>query len=67
MRRLTAADVLTMMEAINAIRSKLWTRRGADQLGPIPFMDLDETIAPTARQCKAGMDISYMEFEAMLS
>jgi len=58
-RRFTEADVLTLMEAINTIRPKLWTGRGAERLGPIAYMDIDGTIAPTDGQCKAGMDISY--------
>ena len=58
-RRFREADVLTLMEAINAIRPKLWTGRGADRLGPITYMDIDGTMAPTYGECKAGMDISY--------
>ena len=58
-RRFTEADVLTLMEAINAIRSKLWNGRGAERLGPITYLDIDGTIAATYGKCKAGMDISY--------
>ena len=55
----TGAFVITMMEAINAVRPKLWRSRGQDLLGPIAYLDVDGTIAPTYGQCKAGMDISY--------
>lgn len=58
-RRFTEADVVTLMESINAIRPKLWTGRGAERLGPITYLDIDGTIAPTDGECKAGMDISY--------
>ncbi len=58
-RRFTEADVLTLMESINAIRPQLWQGRGAERLGPITYLDLDGTIAPTEGECKAGMDISY--------
>jgi hypothetical protein len=58
-RRFAEADVLTLMESINAIRPKLWAGRGAERLWPIAYMDIDGTIAPTSGACKAGMDISY--------
>lgn len=58
-RRFAEADVLTLMEASNAIRPKLWTGRGAERLRPIAYRDIDGTIAPTDGECKAGMDISY--------
>ena len=58
-RRFTEADVLTLMESINTVRSKLWTGRGADRLWPIAYLDIDGTIASTYGECKAGMDISY--------
>jgi hypothetical protein len=58
-RRFTEADVVTLMESINAIRPKLWNGRGAERLGPITYLDIDGTMAPTDGECKAGMDISY--------
>jgi hypothetical protein len=47
------------MDAINSVRPKLWQGRGKEFLGPITYMDIDGTIAPTYGECKAGMDISY--------
>jgi hypothetical protein len=47
------------MEAINAVRPKLWAGRGRELLGPIAYLDTDGTIVPTEGQRKAGMDISY--------
>ena len=58
-RRFAEADVLTLMEAVNSVRPKLWTSRGADLLGPVAYLDVDGTLAPTGGAKKAGMDISY--------
>ncbi len=55
----TEAPVIELMEAINSMRPKLWQGRGRDLLGPIAYIDVDGTIAPTDGECKAGMDISY--------
>jgi len=58
-RRFSEDDVGKLMESINAVRPKLWEGRAADLLGPVTFLDVDGTIAPTYGECKAGMDISY--------
>ena len=58
-RRFDAEDVVALMEAINAVRPQLWAGRGRELLGPIAYIDIDGTIAPTCGQHKAGMDISY--------
>ena len=58
-RRFSEADVTALMEAINAVRPKLWTGRGAELLGPTAYIDADGTIAPTCGQRKQGMDMSY--------
>ncbi len=58
-RRFTEADIEILMESINSVRPKLWQGRGSELLGPITYMDVDGTIAPTFGECKAGMDISY--------
>ena len=58
-RRFSSGDVETLMEAINAVRPKLWTGRGRELLAPIAYIDVDGTIAPTCGQHKAGMDMSY--------
>ena len=59
LRRFTEADLLTLMEAINSVRPKLWTGRGADLLGEVAYLDVDGTIVPTTGELKQGMDISY--------
>jgi len=58
-RRFDEADVATLMEAINAVRPKLWAGRGRELLGPVAYIDADGTIAGTGGEHKAGMDISY--------
>jgi len=58
-RRFDEDDVVQLMECINAVRPSLWRTRGRDLLGPIAYIDVDGTMAPTHGQQKAGMDISY--------
>ena len=58
-RRFAEDDVAALLEAINAVRPKLWSGRGRDLLGPVAYLDADGTIAPTTGRCKAGMDTSY--------
>lgn len=58
-RRFTEADVVTLMEAINVVRPQLWAGRGRELLGPIAYIDVDGTDAPTGGQRKQGVDISY--------
>jgi len=55
----TRASIITLMEAINAVRPKLWQGRGRDLLGPISYIDVDGTGAETFGECKSGMDISH--------
>ena len=58
-RRFEEEDVETLMETINSVRTKLWAGRGAELLGPVTYVDVDGTIAPTYGERKAGMDISF--------
>jgi Transposase DDE domain group 1 len=58
-RRFTDTDVTALMEAINAVRPKLWAGRGRELLGPVAYLDVDGTIAPTDGQRKQGMDMSF--------
>ena len=58
-RRFTEADVAALMEAINAVRPKLWTGRGRELLGPVAYVDVDGSIAPTDGARKAGVDMSF--------
>jgi hypothetical protein len=58
-RRFGEADVAALMDAVNSVRPKLWRGRGADLLGPVAYVDVDGTTAPTTGARKQGMDISY--------
>jgi hypothetical protein len=58
-RRFSEADVSALMEAVNAVRPKLWAGRGRQLLGEIAYLDVDGTIVPTTGSHKAGMDMSY--------
>src|SRR6266498_3634461 len=43
-RRFGEDDVVALMDAINAVRPKLWAGRGRDLLGPVTYIDVDGTI-----------------------
>ena len=58
-RRFGETDVLALMEAINAVRPRLWAGRGKHLLDGIAYIDVDGTMAPTTGSHKAGMGISY--------
>ena len=58
-RRFGAADVVQLMESINAVRPSLWQTRGRELFGSTTYIDADGTMAPTSGERKAGMDISH--------
>ena len=58
-RRFAEADVIELMECINAVRPRLWRGRGRELLGPVAYIDVDGTLAPTLGSRKAGMDMAY--------
>ena len=58
-RRFDEDDVIELMEAFNAVRPRLWRSRGKGLLGPISYIDVDGTSAPTTGSHKQGMGISY--------
>jgi hypothetical protein len=58
-RRFSEDDVVTLMEAINTVRPKLWQGRAKDLLGPIAYIDIDGTDAPTDGEHKQGIGLSY--------
>ena len=58
-RRFREADVIGLMDCINAVRPKLWRTRAASFLEPVAYIDVDGTTAPTYGEKKGGMDISY--------
>ena len=57
-RRFDEEDVVTLMEAVNTTRKRVWRKRARRRLKEA-WIDIDGTVAPTLGQCKEGMDISY--------
>ena len=58
-RRFDEQRIIELMECINSVRPALWRGRGKELLGPITYIDVDGTIAPTWGEQKEGMHISY--------
>lgn len=58
-RRFAEADVVELMDRINAVRPQLWRTRAHDLLGPVAYIDIDGTIVPTDGKRKAGIGLSY--------
>jgi hypothetical protein len=52
------ADVLTLMDAINESRLRVWARQ-PDEFLDEAILDADGTIAETDAECKQGVDIGY--------
>jgi Transposase DDE domain group 1 len=59
LRRFTEADIVALMEAVNSVRPRLWTGRGAGLLGETAYLDADGSMVSTTGELKQGMDISY--------
>ena len=57
-RRYTEKDVQTLMNIINEVRLRVWTKQ-PDEFFDQAIIDADGTIAGTTGQCKEGMDMSY--------
>ncbi len=57
-RRLKAADVETLMDAINTIRTRVWQAQ-RQAFFEEAILDADGTITATTGECKEGMDLSY--------
>jgi len=58
-RRFGEDDVVALMDGVNAIRPKLWRQRLSRAERREAVLDVDGTVAPTAGECKEGMDIAY--------
>jgi len=57
-RRFTAVDVEKLMDVINEVRIRVWSRQPAEFFDEA-IIEADGVLAPTTGQCKQGMDISY--------
>src|SRR5436309_15314705 len=57
-RRFTAAEVETLLAAIDRVRVKVWQQQPAEFLAEA-ILEADGTLAETTGECKEGMGISY--------
>lgn len=57
-RRFGAADVHTLIDAINDVRPRVWARQPA-AFFDLARIDMDGTLVETTGECKVGMDIAY--------
>jgi hypothetical protein len=57
-RRFQESDVLTLMEAMNTARLRVWSQQPADFLDEA-IVDVDGTVVGTDAECKQGIDIAY--------
>jgi hypothetical protein len=58
LRRFSAADVETLMDATNQARTRVWQAQPRS-FRRLAIIDVDGTIAPTSGECKEGADFSY--------
>lgn len=58
-RRFSEAAVLSLMEAVNGIRVKMWNKHLNRDERAEAIVDVDGTMAPTTGECKQGMGLSY--------
>jgi hypothetical protein len=60
-RRFSRDDVLTLQEAINEARQRVWQHRRSVEAGFLEkaLIDVDGTICGTLGECKQGMSMSY--------
>ena len=58
LRRFEEPDVVSLMETVNRIRSKVWDLQPKSRR-KTAVIDVDGTLAPTTGEKKAGMSISY--------
>jgi len=58
-RRFSETDVLTMMEAINRVRVKMWDKRLSRSERAVAVLEADGSLAPTTGECKQGMGLAY--------
>jgi Transposase DDE domain group 1 len=57
-RRFAEADVVTLMDAINRTRLRVWAQQPADFFREA-VLDVDGTLVATGAECKQGIDIAH--------
>lgn len=58
-RRFDEADVVSLMDAIDEARLKVWREQPPEFFAQEAVIDVDGVIVKTLGECKEGMDISY--------
>jgi hypothetical protein len=58
-RRFREEDVLVLMDAINAVRPRIWKKRLRGSERREAILDVDGTLVSTTGECKEGMGLSY--------
>ena len=57
-RRFREPDVITLMDAINQSRRRVWAQQPPEFFAEA-ILDADGTIVPSDSECKQGMDFAY--------
>ena len=57
-RRFRESDVITLMDAFNQSRRRVWTQQPPEFFAEA-ILDADGTIVPSDSECKQGMDFAY--------
>ena len=57
-RRFSQADVLTLMDTINASRLRVWAKQPSEFFAEA-ILEADGSIVPSDGECKRGMDFTY--------
>ena len=57
-RRFRESDVITLMDAINQSRRRVWAQQPPEFFAEA-ILDADGTIVPSDSECKQGMDFAY--------
>jgi len=58
-RRFSADEITALMEAINGVRVRLWSKRLSNAERAEAILDVDGIVAPTHGECKGGMGLNY--------
>jgi len=58
-RRFSERDVVALMDAVNAVRPRVWKKNLRRRERRLAVIDADGTLAPTTGECKEGMGLSY--------
>ena len=57
-RRFSEVDVVTLMDAINAVRRRVWAQQPPEFFSQA-ILDVDGTLVGTGAECKQGIGIAY--------